>query len=988
MHRQPENDLSLGQGVNGARACDVVPHAEDVRHGRPLGGEVTLPRLRPYSCPVVAGGDVRRAAGVVVDREDDRRRPKALDIPIEGSPEALGGGVRAWNLRIDEDDPATGLVVDAADIGPPFIRVGGRPAGMRRSPSPQARRKPTHVHSSEPITTTVTRSDLPTGTVTFLFTDIEGSTRLLHALGTQAYADALARHRALLRQAFRTCGGVEVDTQGDAFFVAFDTAAGAAEAAAAAHTALSEGPVRVRIGLHTGSPQATADGYVGEDVHRGARIAALAHGGQSLVSSTTAALLDDVPVRDLGLHRLKDFEGATRVYQLSAGNHPPLRTPGSVDLPTPATPFVGRQHELLDAVSVVLGQDPRVLTIVGPGGTGKTRFAIELARLLADEARGGTVFVPLASLREANLVLAPVAERLGAGSPDPTGIAARIGEGRTHVVLDNLEQLLPEAAPLLSSLIAAAPSLRLIVTSREALRIQGEAELDLPPLVEDDAVELFLARARAVRAGVTRTHAVDQLCERLDRLPLALELAAARTKLLSPDALLERLASRLDLLKGTRDADHRHGTLRATIAWSYDLLEPAECDLFARLSVFRGGCTLEGAEDVCSADVDTIASLLDKSLLRRRTEADGTDRYWMLETIREFASERLQASGTFDQAMSRLGSHLLELARSAHLSEETGLGAAPVRHDLVLAERDNFRAVLDWAARHDVELGLEIATSIELHWVAHDPAEGARRVERLLEGAMHAPAELRARALRLHGGTAFLAGDREAAARSYEESLALFARLGDDRNVASLLLRQASKEAYGGDTTRARDLVDQALDLGRRSGLSTVEPIVTGTLAVILEQEGDLQGAYEHCLLAAELAERIHFSWWQSINLANALELGLRLGQSADLESVGLEVLRLALTTEDRVGAIWGLTGIARIALEHGDVERAGRLWGAVGRAIELQSLGANTGFLETFSAPLEEIDEPRFLDAVVAGGAQSIWALAAELLDRAQTLP
>ena len=526
--------------------------------------------------------------------------------------------------------------------------------------------------------------ELPGGTVTFLFTDIEGSTRLLHELGPARYADALAEHRRIVREAATAHGGVEVDTQGDAFFIAFPTPGGAAAAAQAAREGLAAGAIRVRMGLHTGAPTVTEEGYVGEDVHRGARIAALAHGDQILVSPATAALLDSEPLRDVGRHRLKDFEGAVRLYQLGDREFPPLRTPGSVELPTPATPFLGREQELFDAVSLVYERDPRVLTIVGPGGTGKTRFAIELARLLGDDAEGGTVFVPLAPLRDAEFVLPAVADRLGASSPDPAAIAARVGERRTHVVCDNLEQLLPDAARPLAELVAAVPALRLFATSREALRIQGEAELDLPPLVRDEAVALFCERAQAVRPDVTATDAVVQLCERLDGLPLALELAAARTKLLAPEALLDRLADRLDSLKGTRDAEERHMTLRATIAWSYDLLDEDEQALFASLGVFRGGCTLETAELVCNADLDTLASLLDKSLLRRRTGRLGEERYWMLETIREFALERLRDSGRDDDLRRRHAERMLEIARDRSLRSgrcrradvESGAGGA------------------------------------------------------------------------------------------------------------------------------------------------------------------------------------------------------------------------------------------------------------------------------------------------------------------------
>jgi len=420
--------------------------------------------------------------------------------------------------------------------------------------------------------------------VTFLFTDVEGSTRLLRQFGPERYAEALAGHRRVLRDAFVAEGGVEVDTQGDAFFVAFPTAAGASASARVGQRALASGPIAVRMGLHTGTPTVAAEGYVGIDVHRGARVAALAHGGQVIVSASTAALLEDEPLRDLGPHRLKDFDAPARLFQLGVAEFPPLRTPGAVDLPTPATHFLGRERELFEAASLWLDREPRVLTIIGPGGTGKTRFSIELARFLAEEADGGTVFVPLAPVRAAALVVPLIAERLGASGDDAAAIATRIGEKRAHVVLDNLEQLLPDAARPLAELLAAAPALRIVATSREPLWIAGESEFDLPPMDESDAVTLFIERAQAVRPDVGDSHVVRELIRRLDGLPLPIELAAARVKLLGPEQLLERIGQRLDLLKGGRDADERHATLRTTIAWSYDLLDDDEQQLFARLS--------------------------------------------------------------------------------------------------------------------------------------------------------------------------------------------------------------------------------------------------------------------------------------------------------------------------------------------------------------------------------------------------------------------
>jgi predicted ATPase len=300
------------------------------------------------------------------------------------------------------------------------------------------------------------------------------------------------------------------------------------------------------------------------------------------------------------------------------------------------------------------------------------------------------------------------------------------------------------------------------VTSREALRVQGEQEFDLPPLAEPEAVDLFLARARAVRPDLQPTTAVSELCERLDRLPLALELAAVRTKLLSPDALLERLGERLDLLKGTRDVDERHATLRATIGWSYDLLVEDEQRLFRRLAVFRGGCTLESAEVVCDADLDTLASLLDKSLVRRRTGRLGVERYWMLETIREFAAERLQASGDVDTLRRRHAARMLEIARSAHLTEEDD---EPFALPIVLGERDDMRAGLDWAADSDVELALELLVALENFWNLHATEEVLSRLDQLLPRGGDVPPALRAGALRLRGGALHVLGASISATR-------------------------------------------------------------------------------------------------------------------------------------------------------------------------------------------------------------------------------
>jgi class 3 adenylate cyclase len=457
------------------------------------------------------------------------------------------------------------------------------------------------------------RHELPAGTVTFLFTDVESSTKLLHSLGAEAYADALAKHRHVIREAGARHDGVEVDTQGDAFFFAFPTAPGALAAAGEMTEALDSGPIRVRIGLHTGTPLLTDEGYVGGDVHRAARIAAAGHGGQVILSKATAESVE-LEFTDLGEHRFKDLAEPEWLFQLGDEAFPPLRSIAVTNLPTPASTFVGRERELREIISLVTG-GARLVTLTGPGGTGKTRLALETAWTVAPEYPSGTFWIPIASLRDPELVLETVSQVLGAKE----GLESHIGGRAMLLLLDNFEQVV-DAAPALGTLVEACPKLSLLVTSRETLRISGEREYQVLELSDTEAVSLFCERSQ-----LPASESVTELCRRLDGMPLAIELAAARTKLFSPEQLLERISQRLDLLKAGRDADPRQQTLRATIEWSYDLLSDDEQQLFRRFSVFSG-CTYELANDVAGADPDTLQSLLDKNLVRRR-EGDHAPRY-------------------------------------------------------------------------------------------------------------------------------------------------------------------------------------------------------------------------------------------------------------------------------------------------------------------------------------------------------------------------
>jgi predicted ATPase/class 3 adenylate cyclase len=662
--------------------------------------------------------------------------------------------------------------------------------------------------------------DLPSGTVTLLFTDIEGSTKLLHELGAEAYAEALLRHRQVLREAFAHHGGVEVDTQGDAFFVVFPTAAGAVEAAQDALEALAHGPVRVRMGLHTGTPHLTEEGYVGQDVNKGARIAAAGHGGQVLLSKETRDLTP-APVTDLGEHRLKDFEGPVWVFQLGSERFPPLKTISNTNLPRPASSFVGREREV-EEVAALLRDGARLLTLTGPGGSGKTRLAIEAAAELVPEFKAGVFWAGLAPLRDPSLVTDTIARTLGARD----GLAEHIGEREFLLLVDNLEQVI-EAAPELASLVEACPNLKLLVTSRELLRVRGEVEYPVLPLAEPEAVELFCARSRT-----EPDEAVHELCQALDNLPLALELAAARASVLSPRQILGHLSRRLDLLKGGRDADPRQHTLRATIEWSYELLTPEEKRLFSRLAVFRGGCRLESAEDVAEASLDALQSLVDKSLCRHREE-----RFWMLETIREYASERLEEFGEAEDLRRLHAEHFLAVAEEAepHLRRDSIEWL-----DLLEDEHDNLRAALDrLETAGERQLVLQLAGAISRFWYLKSHLmEGQRRLESALQ-ADDRPTPARARALNAAAVMTLNLGDIERARLRAEEALSLCRTLGEAGGVAYSTMMVGNAAAESNDLVRAQPLLEESVRLFRELGDDHYALIANSNLAWVTGDLGD-----------------------------------------------------------------------------------------------------------------------------------------------------
>jgi predicted ATPase/class 3 adenylate cyclase len=663
-------------------------------------------------------------------------------------------------------------------------------------------------------------ADPPNGVVTLLFSDIEGSTRVLRSSG-DAYAGLLADHRRLMRKAFEQFGGHVLDSEGDAFFVAFasaDDAAWAAAEAQVAHAA-NEWPgdheIRVRMGLHTGEPRVIDGRYVGLDVHQAARVMAAGHGGQVLLSESTRELLDErIAVRDLGSHRLKDFSGAQRLFQLEIdglrADFPPLKTlDRATNLPTPPNAFIGRTRELAEAQALLERPDVRLLTLIGAGGTGKTRLALQLAADVADQFKHGVFFVSLAPVRDWELVAPTIARTLNLrqqpGETVLETLTEHVRDRELLLVLDNFEQVLA-AVPALPGLLSSAPGLCLLVTSRTPLRLRGERayrvpQLDVPDLrrpavaaevAEYDSVRLFVERAQAAAVDFVvsdeNVEAVAEICVRLDGLPLAIELAAPRVRTLTPPALLRRLDQRLALLTGgAQDVDERQRTLRGTIEWSYDLLLDKEKAIFARLGVFVGGCRLEAAEAVCDPD-DTLGpellhgldSLVEKSLLRQRADSDGEPRFWMLETIREFAVELLGSSGELDDACARHAAWTAD--EIDRLDAESRTGDHPAFLARVDDEYANVREAIAWTRKRlDGELLLRLATALWGFWASRGYGEEGRRT---LEDAFELSDRRPARALLGLCTLRILSGSSEGLRTAAREALAACEELGDDYSLA------------------------------------------------------------------------------------------------------------------------------------------------------------------------------------------------------------
>ena len=858
-------------------------------------------------------------------------------------------------------------------------------------------------------------SELPAGTITLLFTDIEGSTPLLEQLG-EGYTDVLAECRALQRAAFHTYHGHEIDTQGDAFFVAFALATDAVSAAVTAQHALAAHPwpdgvaVLVRMGLHTGEPQLSAEGYVGLDVHRAARIMRAGHGGQVLLSQTTRdlvehALPEGVGLRDLGAHRLKDVQQKSHLFQLIIEGLPTDFPPLMIldthpnNLPVQPRPFIGREQEIAAVEQLLRREEVRLLTLTGPGGIGKTRLALQVAAELSELFPDGVYFVNLAPIRDSGFVVPAIAQALNvkelAEQPLLDLLQAFLREQQLLLLLDNFEQV-ASAAIQVATLLAACPQLKVLVTSRMVLHVQAEQEFAVPPLslpdprhlpevvalAQYEALALFIQRAQAARPAFQLTNAnaraIAEVCLHLDGLPLAIELAAARIKLLPPQALLARLTPRLTVLtSGARDVPERQQTLRNTIAWSYQLLDAEVQRLFRRLSVFAGGCTLQAIEAIGAALDDEagrvfegVASLLDQSLLRQTEQEGEESRLVMLETIREFGLEVLAESGEMEPIQQAHAAYYLSLAEEA---EPELRGTQQVTWlERLEPEHDNLRAAMQWlleqqqgnAQRREMALRLGGALlrfwEVRGHWSegwnflewARTESKGGAvpaqvkvlmaaaylldhlvndidQAEALYEESLVRYRELGdtvgiARSLRLLGEMAGRRGNFAAAYARTEEALALCKALGDKKGVALSLTNLAEIVSQQGDYARAISLNEESLVLFR--ALGDMEGIAWSLdyLAGIVSQQGDYARAIslnEESLVLFRALGDMEGTAWSLLWLARVLFLSL--GDPAKVRTLLEEGLALCREVGHKLGIAWALSHLGAVFLQQGNAVKA-----------------------------------------------------------------
>ncbi len=836
----------------------------------------------------------------------------------------------------------------------------------------------------------------PTGTVTLLFTDIEGSTRLLERLGPERYRESLELHRRLLRGAFERHGGHEVDYEGDAFFVAFARARDAVEAASEAQRALAQAewpeglPIRVRMGIHTGEPLATPPKYVGLDVHKAARIMAAGHGEQVVISAATQRLLSDAhPLRPLGEHRLKDLSQPEPLYQLLApglqSEFPALKTLGNRpnNLPIVATPFVGRECELAVVHDLLLRKEVRLLTLTGTGGIGKTRLALQAAADAIDGFRDGVYWVPFAALRDAELAVATATQMLGlrdeAGESVGEALRRYLAARQILLVLDNLEHILGAARVLVADLLRSGPEVSVLVTSREALRVSGEQLYDVPPLAvpevgevalgQNDAATLFIGRAQAADPSFVLTAenapTLVEIVRRLEGLPLAIELAAARIRALPPAALLERLDNRLRLLTaGVYDADERQRTLRATIEWSHDLLTTDERTLFARLGVFVGGCRLEAAEAVCNWDgeiasttLDGVSSLIDKSLLRRREDPDGQPRYWMLETIREFALAALQEDPAAERVREMHAVAIAEIVEG--LDRDLRSANAPRAIAELAAEQPNLRAALAYVQEskaHDLFVRL-VGGAAYFWYLRGTIAEGAtyaRRAVQVTEGRTDAT-----RGVALHALAAFTwhLGNLELAETLAAQAAAL-AEADGDADLVLWAVHMQAVIAASLHRPEATALYERAAALGRERDDPWFEMMALLNLGDLALQERRLDEALRLTADGIDAATAIGDNAIIASGLASRGSILLELQRRDE----GVADLLKAATVAEAHGyfepVAWAGSALAIASLEYGFLEDAAFLIGYTDRVLADHGYSLRGREADVYAAARDQVSQ------------------------------
>jgi predicted ATPase/class 3 adenylate cyclase len=871
---------------------------------------------------------------------------------------------------------------------------------------------------------------LPSGTVVFLFTDIEGSTARWEA-DRAAMALAVERHLALLRQAVDAHGGVPFKVVGDALQAAFPTAPAAVAAALEAQRALlaeawaAVEPPRVRMALHAGeaAPDARGD-YLAPALNRLARLLATGHGGQVLLSQAVQqlardALPADASLRDLGEHRLRDLLEPERVFQLChpdlPADFPPLRSLDARpnNLPRQPTPFLGREREVREIVSLLENGNVRLLTLIGPPGVGKTRLALQAAAEALDAFPDGVAFVPLAPLADPALVPAAIAAAVGVreagGVPLTEVMAAYLRDKRLLLVLDNFEHLL-SAAPLVAELLAASPRLVVLATSRAPLRLRAEREWEVPTLAIPDtshlpsgealleyaAVRLFVERAVAARADFALTadnaEAVAGICVRLEGLPLAIELAAARIRLFSPAALLARLEKRLPLLTGgARDAPDRQRTLRDAIAWSHDLLDQEEQTLFRRLAVFAGGASFAAVETVANpgGELDVfagLASLVEASLLREEVGGQGEPRVSMFEVIREFGSEQLAASGEEEAVRRDHAAWCLAFAEQTGPSADGPDAAASL--EALEREHANLRAALAWLAeRGDGGRLVRLAGALWPFWREHTYyREGRRWLELALALGAEAPAADRLQALKGAGAMAWYQTDVAATRTWLSEALALARELGDRRSEGLLLSSLSTQATEAGDLDGALAYDEEALAIARSA--DDPEPAIHAlhNLAHTEWVRGDGASAMRRLEEALALA-RGHGVGWIVPSILNGMgTIIAERGDHARAAEAFREGLALGRSRGNSGDVVDAMEGLARLGAA-GEA-KAARLFGAAARLRD--EIGApltptERAYLDPVMSALEEaLGAEEFAAAWAAGRALSPEQAIAEALELA----